>query len=529
MNTNDIMGFYMQTTQAARSRFWRSRLWRRSVAAVLPVAAATVGLLAACATPPAPDDAARRQAGLKQIEHVVVIYAENRSFDHLYGLFPGADGIAQATAEQKTQLDHDGTPLKTLPPVYVGNKASSEFPQGLPNGPFRIDQPPVNRKWSEVLPSPIHNYYQNMEQINGGRNNKFVAMTTVGSWVMGYFDGSQMKLWKWAQEYTLADHFFMGAFGGSYLNHQYLICACVPIDKDAAAGTRPQLDEQGHLKKRSDSPASVMDGPVHVFDGRVTPDGYTVNTSQPPYQPSGVRPAEGGDPNLADPKGGAVPPQTLKTIGDTLTAKGVSWVWYGGGYNQALEDGRKAPKEPRSIIYAPKGPVNFQPHHQPFNYYARFAPGTPDRAQHLKDYDDFIAAVNAGTLPQVSFYKPMGRLNQHPSYADVAAGDDHIDQVLQALRKSPQWTKMAIIVTYDENGGFWDHVPPPAGPGWGDRWGPGSRIPALIISPFAKRGFVDKTSYDTTSILKLITRRFDLEPLPGVREKAGDLTNAFVF
>ena len=84
---------------------------------------------------------------------------------------------------------------------------------------------------------------------------------------------------------------------------------------------------------------------------------------------------------------------------------------------------------------------------------------------------------------------------------------------------------MAVIVTYDENGGFWDHVAPPKG----DRWGPGTRIPAIVISPFAKRGYVDHTSYDTTSIIKFITRRFALEPLPGVRANAGDLTNAFEF
>jgi acid phosphatase len=82
-----------------------------------------------------------------------------------------------------------------------------------------------------------------------------------------------------------------------------------------------------------------------------------------------------------------------------------------------------------------------------------------------------------------------------------------------------------VIITYDENGGFWDHVAPPKG----DRWGPGTRIPAIIISPFAKRHFVDHTSYDTTSIIKLITRRFGLEPLPGVRVNAGDLLNAFDF
>jgi phospholipase C len=72
-------------------------------------------------------------------------------------------------------------------------------------------------------------------------------------------------------------------------------------------------------------------------------------------------------------------------------------------------------------------------------------------------------------------------------------------------------------------------VPPPSGPGWGDRWGPGTRIPTLVVSPFARKGYVDKTVYDTTSILKLITRRFGLDPLPGVRANVGDLSNALEF
>src|SRR5882672_2856145 len=106
------------------------------------LASALAVVVAGCATTPSPEVEARRTAGLKQIEHIVVIYAENRSFDHLYGTFPGADGIKQATAEQTIQLDHDGTPLKTLPPVYVGGKPSDKFPTGLPNAPFRIDAPP---------------------------------------------------------------------------------------------------------------------------------------------------------------------------------------------------------------------------------------------------------------------------------------------------------------------------------------------------------------------------------------------------
>jgi phospholipase C len=182
------------------------------------------------------------------------------------------------------------------------------------------------------------------------------------------------------------------------------------------------------------------------------------------------------------------------------------------------------------VIYSSTaGRPNFQPLHQPFNCYARFAPGLGDRSRHLKNEVDFIVAIDSGNLPAVSFYKPAGRFNQHPGSTDVASGDAHIDSLLQRLRAGPQWKRMAIIVTYDENGGFWDHVPPPSGAGWSDRWGPGTRIPALVISPFARRGFVDKTPYDTTSIIKLITRRFNLEPLPGVRAKAGDLTNAFAF
>src|SRR5258708_17790818 len=85
---------------------------------------------------------------------------------------------------------------------------------------------------------------------------------------------------------------------------------------------------------------------------------------------------------------------------------------------------------------------------------------------------------------------------------------------------------MAVIVTYDENGGYWDHEPPPSGQGWSDRWGPGTRVPAIVVSPLARRGFVDKTVYDTTSVIKPITRRLGLAPLPAGRANVGALPNA---
>jgi len=344
---------------------------------------------------------------------------------------------------------------------------------------------------------------------------------------MGHYDGSKLPMWKWAQDYTLADNFFMGAFGGSYLNHVWLICACAPTDRDAPARLRAKLDERGWLARTPASPASVLNGPPQfVQSGLLTPDGYSVNTTQPRYQPSLVPPAKGGDPRYADPAKYTLPPQTQKTIGDTLSAKGITWAWYSGAWDAAVQDGMQPPEVKRTVInYREPGGRNFITHHQPFNYFARFAPGTADRAQHLKDEKDFIAGIERGKLPQVVFYKPQGSQNEHPGYADVASGDEHIASIVAKIRASSLWPGVAIIVTYDENGGFWDHVAPPKG----DRFGPGSRIPTIVISPFAKRHYVDHTQYDTTSILKFITRRFDLEPLPGVREGAGDLTAAFAF
>jgi phospholipase C len=496
----------------------RSALWRIAWTCAL---APTIAALAGCALPPSPAG-----TGLARIEHIVVIYAENRSFDNLYGLFPGANGIANATPAQYTQVDNDGKPFATLPPVWKGKDADPAFPRDLPNRPFRIDAPPINLPLSAPTPDLVHKFYQNQDQINGGRNDRFVAAGDSGALVMGYYDGSKLPMWRWAQEYTLADNFFMGAFGDSFLNHQWLICACTPIDRNAPADLRAQLDERGRLKTKPGSPASALQGPPDFVANQVSPDGYVLTTTQPPWQPSRIAPAKGGDPLGTDPSKYTLPPQIQKTVGDTLSAKGVSWAWYSGAWNAAIADGTQPPEAKRNVIYhTAKGAANFVAHHQPFNYFRNYAPGTAARAEHLKDYSELADGIARGKLPQVVFYKPQGSLNEHPGYADVLSGDEHIAEVVSRIKASPLWATTAIIVTYDENGGFWDHVPPPAG----DRWGPGTRIPTLIISPYARRGFVDHTRYDTTSIIQFITRRFGLESLPGVRTQMGDLTAAFDF
>ena len=462
-----------------------------------------------------------QEAGLDKIKTVVVIYAENRSFDNLYGLFPGAEGVQNLKPEQFQQLDRDGKVLAELPPSWAGLTPKGVTPAiteeqtlHFPNKPFQIDSAQgLNLPATVATRDLWHRFYQEQMQINGGKNDKFVAWADGGGAVMGYYDGSKLPMWPVAQKYVLADHFFLGGFGGSFFNHFMLACACVPKYPDAAnspaKGAIAAVNEDGiSLKVKAESPASALQGgPKFEIDGAITPDGYAVNTMSPAYQPAYVKPAAGGDAALADPADPfTLPPQADKHIGDMLSAKQVTWAWYAGAWAEAL---------------AGKGfvkPVpNFQAHHQPFNYFADMAPGTPARGEHLKDGGlagvEFLKDVDAGKLPAVTFYKPQGNLNEHPGYTDELSGDQHIADVIAHLEKSPQWGNMLVVVTYDENGGFWDHVAPPKA----DRWGPGNRVPAIIISPFAKMGTVDHSQYDTTSILRFITKRWSLDTLPGIK------------
>ncbi|AZV37805.1 acid phosphatase [Komagataeibacter xylinus] len=488
----------------------------RTLLRFTPITALLAGMLGSCSSQ-------ARPAGMKQIETVVVIFAENRSFDNLYNGFPGADTSGGRVALLRPQRDRDGSVLRELPPVWGGLTArgaadpiTQAMSAHLPNQPFHIDDPHgFNRPLSTLTQDLWHRFYQNQMQINGGRNDRFVAWADSGALPMSEWDGSHMEMWRIARRYTLADHFFMGAFGGSFLNHQWLACACAPFypqaDTSAAQPVISAVAPSGTaLLVAADSPHSALEGiPKFVRDGNLTPDFYAVNTMQPPYQPSANPAAPGQDPRYADPaRATTLPAQTAPTIGDRLSERGITWAWYAGAWGDVLEHGNHYP--------AP----DFQYHHQPYNYYAAYAPGTPARNEHLRDGGlagaGFIAAIDHGQLPQVSFYKPQGNLNEHSGYADIQSGDHHIADLVAHLEKSPQWPHMLVIVTYDENGGLWDHVAPPRG----DRWGPGSRIPAIIISPYARRGHVDHTVQDTTSILLFLTKRFGLRPLDGVMTRA---------
>ena len=196
------------------------------------------------------------------------------------------------------------------------------------------------------------------------------------------------------------------------------------------------------------------------------------------------------------------------------------WAWYSGGWDNAVA-GHADPL--------------FQYHHQPLNYFANYSVGQPGRA-HLKDETEFMTVASAGTLPAVSFVKPLGEENEHPGYASTDNGEKHLVDLIKAIVNGPEGKTTTIVVTYDEFGGAWDHVIPPgqgenatAGPS--DEFGPGTRIPALIISGGFRKSGIDRTSYDTTSILATIEHLYALAPLDtrfGRDAKIADLLHALV-
>ena len=418
---------------------------------------------------------------LSRVGHIVVIYQENWSFDSLYGKFPGANGLASAGNAVK-QVDLDGNPYTTLPqPLDTSSKPPSpdtRFPANLPVQPFDASQyvQPDNKTGDLV-----HRFYQEQLQIDGGKMDKFVAYSDAVGLVMSYYDATSLPEGQLARQYVMADDFFHASFGGSFLNHFWLICACTPSFFNAPASAVAKLGSDGSL----------------ISDGSVTPDGYAVNTTFTVNQPHPATTAASA----------LLPNQSLPTIGDRLSDKGLSWAWYAGGWNDALA-GHPDPL--------------FQFHHQPFAYFTRYADGTDLKKEHLQDEQDFLAAAKAGQLPAVSFVKPLGTQNEHPGYTDETHGQEHVADLVEAVKQGPNWKDTMIVITYDENGGRWDHVAPPKG----DRWGPGTRVPAIVVSPLARRGAVDHTPYDTTSILRTIEQRWNLAPLGTRDAKVNSLVNA---
>lgn len=557
---------------------------RRCISAAAAAVAVPV-MLGACATVPLPEEG--REA-LGKINHFVVIYQENHSFDNLYGGWEGSDGL---TGGHVAQVDQHGTTLPCLPQADLnlvspaGRRATCtdddrHIQSAFINAPFPVEEYITAEQ--KTCPRPLekaprgivdgkgerggctmdldHRFYQEQYQIDNGKMDRYVVGSNALGLTMGYYDTRNLPIYKYLHDngprYVIADRFFQSAFGGSFLNHQWLIAARTPEWSDAAndgsdLDLHSVVDVNGMPKNLPfyNSPAgnAVKDSALTAScippTGRAaTPGGvvcgdFVINTIQPkawPYDPTVVDVAR------------RLPSLTTPTIGDRLTAAGLDWAWYSGGWANAegdrsqpgytKENGERCGKAAFEQASAPRCPDKlFQFHHQPFNYYAAYVPGSDARRKHLRDEEEFrlLAKSSAQTcqLKAVSFVKPLGADNEHPGYASERFGNTHLVDLVRSIEESACAENTMIIITYDEFGGQADHVPPP-GPGRGggpyDQWGPGTRIPALIISPRLRFPYaVDHAEHDTTSILATIEHRFGLAPLGSRDAAVQDLTTIY--
>ena len=494
-----------------------------------------------------PHDGGHLPGGYKNL---VVIYEENHSFDNLYGSWgrvgdQRVDGLARAGVAKTTQVAQDGTPYACLLQNDVNLTSPTPLATTCTDASRHVPASHFTNTWWSINPylSPtdttcpapgdfshpngvlkgagsvggctrdlVHRFYQEQYQIDAGKQDRYVTGSDAVGLTMGTYDTTSLPIYtylhsKGAPNYVIADRFFQAAFGGSFLNHQFLIAGRAPEDTgDPALAGNSVLDSNGMVKIY---PLYAPTGPVKdgaltqkCTDPTVTADyvracgNLAVNTVQPSSPPASSFGAK--IPLIDD--------ATYPNIGDRMSSAGVTWNWYSGGWDAA-------------VAGTPGG--NFQYHHQPFNYFANYAPGTPGRT-HLQDETAFVTAAKNGTLPQVSFLKPYGDENEHPGYASEVHGSDHLVNLLRTITSGPQAEDTLVVVTYDEFGGQWDHVSPPRT----DAWGPGTRVPALVLSAGMQKSGVDSTTYDTTSILATIEHSFDLKPLSARDARVNDLSNA---
>jgi phospholipase C len=428
------------------------------------------------------------------IRHLVVLFQENVSFDHYFATYPDAENKPGETPF----VPRPGTPtVNGLKGVLLTHNPNSAPPK-------RLDRAHA------ATCDQDHDYAAEQKAFDHGLMDKFVEFTGEGGSgcdakiVMSYFDGNTVAaLWNYAQHFAMSDDSFDTVFGPS-----------TPGAVDLVSG-------QTH----GAVPADSKDG-----DDVLTAAGTVISDPDPEFDDCSSPP---------------VIHMTGTNVGDLLTRSSVTWGWFEGGFRAAgaSADG-KARCGTEHVASDGKKRPDYIPHHQPFQYYKTTAnphhlpPSSPDeigragRANHQYDLADFWTAAGAGRLPAVSFLKAPAYQDGHAGYSNPVLEQTYLVETLNRLQTLPEWKDMAVVIAYDDSDGWYDHVMPPivnpsslpgidalSGPGscgaaapgaYPGRCGYGARLPLLVVSPFAKRNFVDHTLTDQTSILRFIEDNWKL-------------------
>ncbi|MBI4259200.1 MAG: twin-arginine translocation signal domain-containing protein [Actinobacteria bacterium] len=398
------------------------------------LATAATALLASCSRGgggpllPSAEQVLRRVMGADTnwpIKRVVYLMMENRSYDHLFGRFPGGNGATEGNREGQA------VPLARASQWTLGD-----------------------------LP---HDWHANLRHVDGGRMDGFTD--TQRQAIFGYtqfWEEDIPNYFAWAREFVLSDSFFASSRGNSFPQHLYMIAGTSADTWDAPV----QSPEVRRVRKDR--------GLAKTWGCDVPEGGYILVTDNPPTEP-----------DQGPPPGERVRPCfSIETQGEQLNRLGLDWAHYAA--------------EPHQVGYI-------------WNSY------TPiDRVFHdddlwaksIRPVDRLVQDIRSGQLPSVTWITPRYELSDHPPWS-VCHGHDFVTRVVNAIMEGPMWRHTAIFVTWDEWGGFYDHVPPPEV----DRFGLGIRVPLIIISPYAQRGLVDHEVGEFSSPARFIADNWGLKPL----------------
>jgi phospholipase C len=507
--------------QAGPSTHRRTRILPHRTSVILAAAGVLGGTLALGGVPAAaaPGTASAGSAGAAAparhylelaptatpIKHVVVLFGENVSFDHYFGTYPHA-----ANTDGSPFHPAKGTPkVNGLTPQLLTANPNSYNPQRLtPSQALTCDQ--------------NHGYGPEQQAFDGGKMDMFVQFTQTATCsgqpaeygapglVMDYYDGNTVTaLWNYAQHYAMSDNNYDTDFGPSTPGALNLIAGNDGAGYAVSPATGAPVSDPGTVSSLDGQGLGTIYGDLDpAFDD--CSDASHTRTS-----PVGVA--------------------TGRNIGDLLNAKHVTWGWFQGGFAPTATSAGYAVCGSAHQNVAGATITDYSPHHEPFQYYkstanprhlppaSEAAIGHTDQANHQYDLSGFYQTLKDGNMPAVSFLKAAEYQDAHPGYSDPIDEQHFIVNTVNAIERSPFWKSTAIMITYDDSDGWYDHQPSPVVNGsntsadaavctgvpmrlgsFPDRCGYGPRLPLVVISPYTQANYVSHAITDQSSIINFV-------------------------